>query len=355
MATKDHPRNRTELVISTRTVMRVLTTILLFVAGIEFVIILQTQLIWLAISFFLALALTPATDWLARFMPKKNRGLALFILLLSCLGIFIYMVVVLTPPLIEQLSNLVRNFPAYWENLVTSNSSFGSLLRNLDVQNIVTSNQDKILGSLSNAGAWLGGIASGVIALITIFTLTFFMVIEGPRWMEILWRYQSPRRREARKAIAQDMYETVSGFVAGNVATSIVAAVVTTIFLLIMRVPSPLALGILVGLLDLVPLIGATLAAVVVSLFVLAFGGVPAGIISIIFFIVYQQIENNILQPLVYAKSVSISPLVVGVAALLGASLAGFFGALVAIPVAASLQILAKDILERKDELFDIV
>lgn len=335
--------------------MRVLTTILLFVAGIEFVIILQTQLIWLAISFFLALALTPATDWLARFMPKKNRGLALFILLLSCLGIFIYMVVVLTPPLIEQLSNLVRNFPAYWENLVTSNSSFGSLLRNLDVQNIVTSNQDKILGSLSNAGAWLGGIASGVIALITIFTLTFFMVIEGPRWMEILWRYQSPRRREARKAIAQDMYETVSGFVAGNVATSIVAAVVTTIFLLIMRVPSPLALGILVGLLDLVPLIGATLAAVVVSLFVLAFGGVPAGVISIIFFIVYQQIENNILQPLVYAKSVSISPLVVGVAALLGASLAGFFGALVAIPVAASLQILAKDILERKDELFDKV
>lgn len=355
MAKSQPTRNRTELVISTRTVMRVLTTILLFVAGIEFVIILQTQLIWLAISFFLALALTPATDWLARFMPKKNRGLALFILLLSCLGIFIYMVVVLTPPLIEQLSNLVRNFPAYWENLVTSNSSFGSLLRNLDVQNIVTSNQDKILGSLSNAGAWLGGIASGVIALITIFTLTFFMVIEGPRWMEILWRYQSPRRREARKAIAQDMYETVSGFVAGNVATSIVAAVVTTIFLLIMRVPSPLALGILVGLLDLVPLIGATLAAVVVSLFVLAFGGVPAGVISIIFFIVYQQIENNILQPLVYAKSVSISPLVVGVAALLGASLAGFFGALVAIPVAASLQILAKDILERKDELFDKV
>ena len=355
MANTQPTRNRTELVISTRTVMRVLTTILLFVAGIEFVIILQTQLIWLAISFFLALALTPATDWLARFMPKKNRGLALFILLLSCLGIFIYMVVVLTPPLIEQLSNLVRNFPAYWENLVTSNSSFGSLLRNLDVQNIVTSNQDKILGSLSNAGAWLGGIASGVIALITIFTLTFFMVIEGPRWMEILWRYQSPRRREARKAIAQDMYDTVSGFVAGNVATSVVAAVVTTIFLLIMRVPSPLALGILVGLLDLVPLIGATLAAVVVSLFVLAFGGVPAGVISIIFFIVYQQIENNILQPLVYAKSVSISPLVVGVAALLGASLAGFFGALVAIPVAASLQILIKDILERKDELFDNV
>lgn len=355
MASQQPARNRTELVISTRTVMRVLTTILLFVASIEVAIILQTQLIWLAISFFLALALTPATDWLARFMPKKNRGLALFILLLSCLGIFIYMVVVLTPPLIEQLSNLVRNFPTYWENLVTSNSSFGSLLRSLDIQNIVTSNQDKILGSLSNAGAWLGGIASGVIALITIFTLTFFMVIEGPRWMEILWRYQSPRRREARKAIAQDMYDTVSGFVAGNVATSIVAAVVTTIFLLIMRVPSPLALGILVGLLDLVPLIGATLAAVVVSLFVLAFGGIPAGVISIIFFIVYQQIENNILQPLVYAKSVSISPLVVGVAALLGASLAGFFGALVAIPVAASLQILAKDVLERKDELFDKV
>ncbi len=355
MANQQPVRNRTELVISTRTVMRILMTILLFVASIEFIIILQAQLIWLAISFFLALALTPATDWLARFMPRKNRGLALFILLLSCLSIFIYMVVVLTPPFIDQLSNLVRNFPTYWQNLTTSNSSLGSLLRNVDINSVVTSNQDKILGSLSNAGAWLGSIASGVIALITIFTLTFFMVIEGPRWLEIFWRYQTPRRREARKAIARDMFETVSGFVAGNVATSVVAALVTTIFLLIMRVPSPLALGILVGLLDLIPLIGATLAAIVVSLFVLAFAGVPAGVISIIFFIVYQQIENNILQPLVYAKSVSISPLVVGIAALLGAALAGFFGALVAIPVAASLQILVKDMLERKDELFDKV
>ncbi|MCC7543333.1 AI-2E family transporter, partial [bacterium] len=205
MTGKPTRHNKTELVISTRTVVRILMTIVLFVVAIETILILHTQLIWLAISFFLALAVTPATDWLARFMPRKNRGLALFILLLACLLLFIYMIVVLTPPLIEQLSNLVRNFPAYWSNLIESNTAFGSLLRNLNINEVVTNNQDKILGSLSNAGAWLGNIASGVIALITIFTLTFFMVIEGPRWMQVFWRYQNPRRRAARQAIAEEM------------------------------------------------------------------------------------------------------------------------------------------------------
>ena len=348
-----HEHKRTELVISTRTILRTLITVTLFIAGIDAIIILKDQLVWIAIAFFLALALTPAVDKLAKYMPRKSRGTALSIVLLITIALIIYMVTVLAPPMVEQLSNLVKNFPDYWNNFLSSNNALGNLLRNNNVTELALKNQDKLLGGLSNAGSYIGGAATGLIGFVTIFTLTFFMVIEGPRWIEVYWRYQNPKRRSARQAIAMDMYETVSGFVAGNVGTSVVAAAVTTIFLLIMGVPAPLALGILVGILDLIPMIGATLAAVVVSLFVLAYGGIPAGLISVIFFIVYQQIENNILQPLVYSKSVSISPLVVGIAAVCGGVLGGFFGALVAIPVAASIQILVKDLLERRDEVFD--
>jgi predicted PurR-regulated permease PerM len=115
--------------------------------------------------------------------------------------------------------------------------------------------------------------------------------------------------------------------------------------LFILRIPYAVALGVLVGLIDLIPLIGATLAAIIVILVGLVFGGLVKGLIILVFFIIYQQIENNILQPIVNSKTVKISPLITAIAALFGVVLAGFFGALVAVPVAASLQILIKNYL----------
>ncbi|MBP9827493.1 AI-2E family transporter [Candidatus Saccharibacteria bacterium] len=331
-----------EWTVSTRTIFRILATTLAFV-GVTFIAVtLQVQLTWLAISFFLSLALTPAVNWLARFMPRKHRGLAMGLVLIITIVLFSYLILVLVPPLIEQLITLIRNFPGYWNEFIVSNNFIARVLRELNLTDLAAKNQDKIAGVAGNVGTWIGSTASGIFALVTILVLTFFMVIEGPHWVEIFWRYQPKNKKKARMKLAQEMFDTVAGYVAGNVATSLVAATATFIFLLIMRVPSPLALGLLVGVVDLIPMIGATLAAIVVSLFVLVYSGPTAGIISIIFFIIYQQIENNILQPLVYAKSVNISPLIVGVSALCGAALAGFFGALVAIPVAASAQILVK-------------
>ena len=273
------------------------------------------------------------------------------LVLILTIAVFTYLILVLVPPIIEQLIKLVQNFPGYWNEFLQSNNFIARTMRDLNLPELVGKNQDKITGALSGAGSWVGGAASGLFALVTIFTLTFFMVIEGPKWLDTFWRYQTPERRKHRQVIANDMYQTVSGYVGGNVLTSVIAAIVTTIFLAILGIPSPLALGLLVGIVDLIPLIGATLGAIIVSIFALVYGGSTAGIISAIFFIVYQQIENNVLQPLVFARSVQISPLVVGIAALFGASLAGFFGALVAIPVAASLQILVKHLLKNREEI----
>lgn len=342
---------RTEITVAPRTLLRVLTIITIFMLGLGILWVLRAQITWVAIAFFLALALTPAVNWLARFMPRKSRGLAMAIVLIITIAIFAYLIFVLVPPVIDQLIKLVQNFPQYWDSFIHSNATIERWIGDQNFSQLAARNQDKINAVASNAGSWIGSAASGIFGLITIFTLTFFMVIEGPKWQASFWRWQTPARRKQRQAIAEDMYRTVTGYVTGNVITSFVATVVTTIFLWIMGVPSPLALGILVGVLDLVPMIGATLAAVVVSLFALVYNGTGAGIATVAFFIIYQQVENNVLQPLVFAKSVQISPLVVGIAALFGASLAGFFGALVAIPVAASLQILVKHVLANRDEL----
>jgi predicted PurR-regulated permease PerM len=352
MTTPSSP-TKIEWTVSIRTVLRVLLTAVIFSAAITALVTLRDQVAWVAISFFLALALTPAVNLLSRYLPRKSRGLAMAIVLIITIAILSYLILVLIPPLIDQLITLVKNFPTYWNDFIQSNGVMARYARELNLADLATKNQDKLSGVLNNVGGVLGGVAGGLIALITIITLTFFMVVEGEKWLSVFWRYQTPAKRERRQKLAAELHRTVTGYMGGNLATSGVAAVVTTAFLLILGIPSPLALGLLVGVVDLIPLVGATLAAILVSLFALVYGGTNAGIITIVFFIIYQQVENNLLQPLVYSKSVNVSPLVVGIAAVCGGALAGFFGALVAIPVAASLQILTKHFLENKNAWLD--
>lgn len=351
--TTPSPATKIEWTVSTRTVLRVLITTVLFASGIMAIANLRDQVAWVAISFFLALALTPAVNLLSRYLPRKSRGLAMLIVMICTITILGYLILVLIPPLVDQLINLVKNFPTYWSDFIQSNSVLARYARELNLADLASKNQDKLTGVLGNVGGVLGGVAGGLIALITITTLTFFMVVEGDKWLAIFWRYQTPAKRARRQKLATELHRTVTGYMGGNLATSGVATVVVTAFLLILGIPSPLALGLLVGVIDLIPLVGATLAAIIVSLFALVYGGTNAGIITIIFFIIYQQLENNLLQPLVYSKSVNVSPLVVGIAAVCGGALAGFFGALVAIPVAASLQILTKHFLENKSAWLD--
>lgn len=196
--------------------------------------------------------------------------------------------------------------------------------------------------------SFFSGIFTSIFAFFTIIVFTFFIVLESPRWHEVIWRYQDPKKREHRKHLYARMQKTVSGYIGGNLLTSIIAGVATVIFLTILGNPYAVALGFIVLILDLIPMFGALIAAIISVAVVLVYGGVTPAIVTAIFFIIYQQLENNILQPYVFSKTVDISPLVAGVAAIFGATLAGLVGALVAIPIAASLQILVKDYLDRR-------
>ena len=161
-------------------------------------------------------------------------------------------------------------------------------------------------------------------------------------WVERVYSLFPERSRPRWRKVGDDIYRTIGGYVTGNILISLIAGASITVVLLIMGVPYAVALGLLVAVLDLIPLAGATLAGIIVT--VVAFlHTVPAGIVVLVFFVVYQQIENHFLQPVIYGRTVQLSPLAVLVSVLVGAELAGILGALAAIPVAGTLQVVVRD------------
>jgi predicted PurR-regulated permease PerM len=175
------------------------------------------------------------------------------------------------------------------------------------------------------------------------------MLLEGPTWIDRFYGLMSDRSEQRWRKVGGEIYRTVGGYVTGNLLISLIAGGLTTLVLLIMGVPYAVALGLIVAILDLIPLAGATIAMVII-------GGVSflhsilAGIVVVVFFVIYQQLENQVLQPVVYNRTVRLSPLVILVSVLLGAALAGILGALAAIPVAGAIQVLVVDYLRARRE-----
>ena len=190
-----------------------------------------------------------------------------------------------------------------------------------------------VLGLSGTALAITESVITFIVAVVTIAFMTFFMLLEGPRWMERFYGLLPESSQEKWRGIGRDIYRTVGGYVTGNLLISVIAGVSSTIVLLILDVPYAVALGLLVAILDLIPLAGATLAAIILTA-VAFLTSVPAGIIVLVFMIVYQQVENHLLQPLVYSRTVQLSPLAILISVLIGAKIAGILGALAAIPVA---------------------
>lgn len=329
--------------ISNRTILRILGMVTLFVVAIWLIIVLKRQITWIVIAAFFAVALNPAVNFLKKFLPRKSRGAAAAIVVFGSAAVVVLLIAAFVPSLIGQTVSLVNNFPAFLRDLDSSKAPFAELLRRYQVVGYVQQHQAQITGSLSGLGQPLlgaaRGILGGLIGVLTVVSLTFFMLAEGQDWLNKLRNSRYGSTFKKLEPVTTDMYSAVSGYVVGNVATSILAGIAAAIMMAILGVPYVLPLAIVVAVFDLLPLVGATIAAVIV-LIVCLFQSVWTALVMLIFFLIYQQFENQILQPMVYAKTVQISPLIVFIAALLGASLAGIIGALIAIPVAASIKIL---------------
>jgi predicted PurR-regulated permease PerM len=302
---------------------------------------------WVLISLFLTLALNPAVGWLqAHGLP--SRGLAtgvVFVLALAAVGAI---AAAFIPTLVDQVDNFANKVPDYVNQLTHGRGRFGFLETRYHIVEKVK--QAVHNGGVSRfalgAGAALTvtkGVITAVVATLTIVFMTFFMLLEGPLWMDRLYGLVPEPKQPRWRKVGNDVYRTVGGYVTGNLLISLIAGVASGIVLWAAGVPFAVALGLLVALLDLIPLAGATIAAVVCVLVAIAASGTTAAVVVGVFFVAYQQLENHVIQPLVYGRTVQLSPLAVLVSVLVGAEIAGVLGALAAIPVAGTIQVLLID------------
>jgi predicted PurR-regulated permease PerM len=334
-----------------RAILVVLGLVLAAAILIDIVLVARSVIVWVLIAVFLALALNPAVEWLQR-RGVKRRGAAVAIAYVGTLAAIAGVAAVFVPTLIDQVNHFTNALPGYVEDLTKGKGRLGFLERDYHIvdrvrEAVQKSGASGVLGLSGTAVSVTKGVITAVVGSVTIAFLTLFMLLEGPVWVERFYSLLPDELQPRWRAMGRDIYRTVGGYVSGNLFISLIAGVTSTLVLLGVGVPYAVALGLLVALLDLVPLAGATIAAIAVSA-VAFLHSVTAGIIVIVFFLVYQQLENHVLQPVVYGRTVQLSPLAVLIAVLIGSSLAGVIGALGAIPVAGTLQVILLDYLKHR-------
>jgi predicted PurR-regulated permease PerM len=299
-------------------------------------------LTWIIVAIFLTLALNPAVEAFER--RGLRRGIATAVTSLLALGVMVAAGSLFIPTLVNEATGFADELPDYVNDVSEGRGPLGELVERYEIDERVRDavqggNASSVLGFSDTALAITQSVITFIVAVVTIAFMTFFMLLEGPRWMERFYGLLPESSQEKWREIGGDIYKTVGGYVTGNLLISVIAGVSSTIVLLILDVPYAVALGLLVAILDLIPLAGATLAAIILTT-VAFLTSIPAGIIVLAFMIVYQQIENHLLQPLVYSRTVRLSPLAILVSVLIGAKIAGILGALAAIPVAGTIQVL---------------
>jgi predicted PurR-regulated permease PerM len=331
-----------------RTILRVLLIVLAVAVALEVVWIAKDVITWIVIAVFLALALDPLVGWIER-RARLRRGAAIGVAYLMLLVVIVAIGASFVPKLVDEVNGFVQATPNYVDDLTHGRGRLGFLETKYHVvekvrQQVKNGGASRVLGLSGAALSVTKSVITMVAATVTVIFLTFFMLLEGRDWIERFYLLLPERSQPRWRSVGHDIYKTVGGYVTGNLAISLIAGVSTTIVLLIMGVPYAVALGLLVAILDLIPLAGATVAGIIVVAVALLHS-IPAGIVLLIFVIAYQQLENHVLQPLVYGRTVKLSPLVVLISVLIGAALAGILGALAAIPVAGSIQVIARDAL----------
>jgi predicted PurR-regulated permease PerM len=333
-----------------RAILSVIGVLLAVAVMLEVVWVTRSVIIWVLIALFLAMALNPAVEFLVN--RGLKRGPAVGIVFVGAILLMVGVAATFVPTLVREVNDFADAVPGYINDITSGRGRLGFLERDYKIverarQAISKSGVGGVLGLSNTALSLTKSVLNAVIAVVTIAFLTLFMLLEGPAWVERVYGLLPEPSQPRWRKVGRDIYRTVGGYVTGNLAISLIAGITSTVVLLVLGVPYAVALGLVVAILDLIPLAGATIAAVIVS----AIGFLQSttiGIVLVIFFVLYQQLENHVLQPLVYGRTVQLSPLIVLVSVLMGAKLAGVIGALGAIPVAGAIQVLVLDWLEHR-------
>lgn len=291
------------------------------------------------IAAFLALAISTPVEWLDR--HRVPRWLAILLVYLGIGAAIFGIGLLIVPPLVDGVNDLSEDIPGYIDDL-RQNETFREYDDRYDITNNIQEQATDLPSNLGDAAGTLRDVTVGVfssfIQLFSILVIAFFLLIEGRRILDFGYRQVPPAREQRLRKVADDISAAISGYVFGNLVISILAGTVTYVTLSLLDVPFAIPLAIAFGFFDLIPLVGATVGGILVGI-VVAFNAFPVGLVVwAAVLLVYQQIENNLIQPVVYGQAVRIHPLVVILAILIGAALLGILGALIAIPAAAAIQ-----------------
>jgi predicted PurR-regulated permease PerM len=342
--------------LSTRATARIFLTVAGLAAMLYLLFLVRSVVGLVFIAMFLSVALGPPVDFFARrrlplvrrLIPRSLAILVVYALIgLSVFGVGLLVV----PPIVTQVNSFAAKAPQYLDE-VTKNKTLAKYDRRYHVTAKLRQQASKLPAKLSKAAGALRdvtvGVFSALVQLITVLTIAFFLLLDGQRIAGFLFGLSRPQTESRMREIAEDIYRAVSGYVAGNLVISVIAGTTTYVVLSLLGVPFSVPLSVLVAFLDLIPLVGATIGAVLVGIVTLFNDFPTATIVWAIFSLVYQQVENSVIQPIVYKRTVDVHPLVVIISILIGAALLGVLGALVAIPVAGALQIVVRDLWRRR-------
>jgi predicted PurR-regulated permease PerM len=328
---------------STATVIRITLVVVATLVLLYGVYLVRQVLVLVMVALFLAIGLDPFVRFFQR-RVKIRRGFAVAAVFVGALLLISGFLAAVIPPLARQTVRLAQQIPDFAQRLSDSSSRFGELDQRFHIAEKVRTAVNDLpslaAGSIGGALGVARSVGSTLVSLLTVTVLTIYFLLDLPKLVEGASKLVAKSRRKRVQDNAAVVFESISNYIVGNLATSIIAGVVSFVALKLLDVPYALPLAMWVAIADLIPLVGAMVGAIP-AVMVAYFHGLGTGIGTTIYFIAYQQIENYVIQPRVMRQAVNVSAAAVLLSALIGATLLGFVGALIAIPIAASIKVIA--------------
>lgn len=342
-------QNKVTINIEYRTIVRVVVIGVLSIIGLSLLTKIGHTLALIFISFFLAVALNPVVSWISRHLKSKSRvratGAAYVMVLLVIAG-FLGLVV---PTVVNQTSTFIKSLPATYAEYTNEDSAVNRFIKDYDLEDDISRATEDFKNKFQDVGdsalSTASAITSFLLSLLIVLAMTFFMLVEGPDWLKYIWSLQDPEDVPHRRKTLYKMYGVVTGYVNGQLLVALIAGTISLFALLAGNAIfggdiNAVVYALIVTITALIPMFGATIGSAIVVI-LCSFTSLPLAIAMAIFFMIYQQLENVTIQPLIQSWQSQLTPLIVFIAALIGIGFGGILGAFVAIPIAGCIKVLA--------------
>lgn len=311
--------------------------------AVRLIMVAANILALVGLSLFLAVGLEPAVAMLTRW--RVRRGIAVTLVAITVVAVVGGFLTAAIPPLVAQIENFAHSLPSYAAQMKDHSTTLGRLDARFHIQAHLSNEAKSVNGSSVASGLLSAGqfVLTATASTVTVLVLTVYLLFDLPRIRRTVYRLLPASRRPRAILIGDEISVKVGGYVFGNILTSLIAGAGTLIWLVIFGVPYPVVLAILVAILDLVPIVGSTIAGVAVSLVALTVS-FPIAIATAAFYVLYRLLEDYIIVPKIIGRVVHVPATVTLVSVLIGAAALGLLGALIAIPAAAAVDVLLREI-----------